>query len=105
MSHINREQTEDAIRKYADQKHSNGEPIEYVNGILKSISVINEQSSADVEEVKHGYWKTVPMFDEPDCDYIAFECSCCGNFDVSEENYCSMCGAKIDGGNAEQCLK
>lgn len=52
----------------------------------------------DMEVVKHGYWKTVPMFDEPDCDYLSFECSCCGNLDVCEENYCSDCGAKMDGG-------
>ncbi len=56
MAYINRKNTEDAIRKYADTKHSNGEPIEYVNGILKAISVINEQPTADVAEVKHGKW-------------------------------------------------
>lgn len=48
MSYINRKNTEDAIRKYADTKHCNGEQIEFVNGILKSISVIKEQPSADV---------------------------------------------------------
>lgn len=54
MSYISRKQTEDAIRKYADQKHSNGEQIEYINGILKAISVINEQPAADV--VKSPLW-------------------------------------------------
>ena len=51
MAYINRKNTEDAIRKYADIKHCNGEQIEYVNGILKSISVISEQPAADVVEV------------------------------------------------------
>lgn len=61
MAYIERKKAEEAIRKYADIKHSNGEPIEYVNGILKSISVINEQPTADVEEVVRcgecEYWK------------------------------------------------
>lgn len=59
--------------------------------------VVEDTPTADVVELKHGYWKTVPMFDEPDCDYLSFECSCCGNLDVCEENYCSDCGAKMDG--------
>lgn len=51
MAYIDREQVIEAIRKYADIKHNNGEHIEYINGILKSISVINEQPTADVAEV------------------------------------------------------
>ena len=97
MAYINREQTEKAIRKYADQKHSNGEQIEYVNGILKSISVINEQPTADVVEVKHGYWKQNSY-----CNRI-FYCSECGRHieDATQKPneffpYCH-CGAKMDG--------
>ena len=59
------------------------------------IYLLRSQPTADVEEVKHGEWKPVPMFDEPDYDYISFECSCCGNLEVCEENYCSECGADM----------
>ncbi len=106
MAYINKEKTEEAIRKYADQKYSNGEQIEYVNGILKSISVINEQPTADVEEVKHGYWAT----DEEDIYWgnslKRKHCSVCKArpfFDKEKRefiltDYCSDCGAKMDGG-------
>lgn len=93
----------EAIRKYADVKHSNGEQIEYVNGILKSISVINEQPTADVVEVKHGEW--IGEYEET--------CSECGRsiseilddgsyysteFNIKEFIACPYCGAKMDGG-------
>lgn len=93
MSYINRKQTEDAIRKYADQKHSNGEQIEYINGILKAISVINEQPAADVKEVKHGYWIT----DEKGI-VICSECGEEHAWDEYRATYCEDCGAKMDGG-------
>lgn len=103
MAYINRKNTEDAIRRYADIKHSNGEQIEYVNGILKAISVINEQPTADVAEVKRGYWREETKFiitDNPDDDgYWAsvYICSNCGREESRKEPYCH-CGAKMDGG-------
>ena len=67
------------------------------------IEVVAE--TADIEVVRHGEW----LQDPEDCyggDYI---CSICGNY--AEEsyrgsnsvltNYCSKCGAKMDGGKAE----
>ena len=101
MSYINRKQTEDAIRKYADQKHSNGEQIEYINGVLKAISVINEQPAADVEEVKHGEWKV-----EFHNGKKFITCSVCGSvidcyttyIDENEYDGCPYCRAIMDGG-------
>ena len=95
MAYLNKEKTIEAIRKYADIKHSNGEPIEYVNGILKSVSVISEQPSADVEEVKHGYWIEAE-------GGLFYCCTNCGYIvDYQLTSYCPNCGAKMDGGNAE----
>lgn len=74
-----------------------GVPSPELRGARKIIDRIENAPTADVQKAKHGYWKTVPMFDEPDCDYLSFECSCCGNLDVCEENYCSECGAKMGG--------
>lgn len=109
MSYINRKRTEDAIRKYADQKHSNGEQIEYINGILKAISVINEQPAADVEEVKHGCWvdcieagTTVAGIEFS--GLVGYKCSLCGRYEGKKEPYCN-CGAKMDGRKGDaQCL-
>lgn len=101
MSYISRKQTEDAIRKYADQKYSNGEQIEYVNGILKSISVINEQPAADVTEIRHGTWIKEKEYENGKIDY---RCSACDYDDTFAETmlvfhkYCNYCGAIMDGG-------
>lgn len=100
MVFIDKERTKAAIRKYADTKYNNGEQIDYVNGILKSISVINEQPTADVEEVKHGEWldnikviSTVGMTDIK--ALVGYRCSVCGREEVAKEPYCN-CGAKMD---------
>ena len=45
---------------------------------------------ADVVEMKHGEWK----WDERFSDYT---CSLCHNWDLKTPNYCSNCGAKMDG--------
>lgn len=56
------------------------------------LDIINEQPTADVQEVKHGEWKA-----EGDCGIT--RCSVCGwtiEEDI-EDNYCRNCGAKMDG--------
>ena len=103
MSYINRKQTENAIRKYAEMKHSNGEQIEYINGILKAISVINSQPATDVVEIIHGKWIDVPLNSDP--NYFAYKynlrtkCSVC-DFAMPREyprfNICPNCGARMD---------
>lgn len=92
MSYINRKNTEEAIRKYADEKHSNGEQIEYINGILKSISVINEQPTANVEEIKRGKWIT-----DENGIVICSECGEEHEWQDFRPPYCDMCGARNGG--------
>ena len=55
---------------------------------------IEDFTTADVEEVKHGEW--VQDFDE---DYY---CSRCGRYPKKDVcDYCPNCGAKMDGGKTE----
>lgn len=80
-----------------------------IRGWLASIinETIIEQSTADVAEVKHGRWELFAT----DCVGKAFNCSLCGHIETTEEfektpldngcNYCSHCGAKMDGGKME----
>jgi hypothetical protein len=49
--------------------------------------------SADMVEVRHGYWK----------NYGAFcVCSVCGESNPRTKPYCPNCGAKMDGERKEQ---
>ena len=54
------------------------------------LNLIDKTSTADVAEVKHGEWE----WDERFSDYT---CSLCHNWDLTTPNYCSNCGAKMDG--------
>lgn len=60
--------------------------------------LIDRQPTADVVEVKHGYWiydysaGELGGTDAPLCE----KCSVCGEYTVDEENFCPNCGAKMD---------
>ena len=69
-------------------------------------SLINEQPTADVKEVKHGQWI--------EDDDTLVRCSACGwytdyDYDYVTNNglgnkdflFCGHCGARMDGGNEE----
>ena len=63
---------------------------------------IDEQPTADVEEVKHGEWKEHFAFD---CWH--YDCPFCDDGFATKErdntlpNYCGNCGAKMDGERKE----
>ena len=67
--------------------------------------IIKEQPTADVVEVKHGYWEMYE--DESLICATEFSCSICNesfcSSDLTEEQmiemlkYCPNCGAKMDG--------
>ena len=74
---------------------------------------LNEQPTADVEEVKHGCWKD--RYDNKYYNHL-YECSVCGKEALYEcykneldqwnerqalTPICPHCGAKMDGGKAE----
>ena len=56
-------------------------------------SFIESQPTADVVEVKHGYWK--------DNNNGTFTCSVCGG-KASKMNWCGCCGAKMDKGGEQK---
>lgn len=76
-----------------------------ITGILGDNSsiadIINEQPTADVQEVKHGYW--IPERDPDENSRIqCYHCSICdddfhyiGAFIATK--YCPNCGARMDG--------
>ena len=82
-------------------------------GVLMVIQELNEQPTADVEEVKHGEWTPYKTEDTYgiDGEDIWYKCSVCGEhargrcYDdkwysyPQRTNYCPDCGAKMVGGN------
>ena len=62
--------------------------------------VIDRIPAADVVEVVHGYWKETITHNgctwDSDC-----VCSVCGKSGHPCNNYCSECGAKMDGERSE----
>lgn len=63
---------------------------------------IENAPTADVTEVRHGVWQVT----DSDIGYVEMACSLCGCKHVfytdQGYNYCSKCGAKMDGKRKEQ---
>ena len=65
--------------------------------------VVSNTPAADVVEVRHGKW--IDLHDENVLYEQTYKCSICGEWFVfesgtpkeNEYNYCSHCGAKMDG--------
>jgi hypothetical protein len=64
------------------------------------VSIVEEQPTADVVEVKHGEW----VYWQPDGTNHLWNCSVCGGaistpmkFVADHIKYCEHCGAKMDG--------
>ena len=75
-------------------------------GVGEAIEKVKQAYTADVVEVRHGFWTAHPA---------SYECSICGNeffvegyaedYDAVEDydlHYCPNCGAKMDGERKEQ---
>lgn len=71
------------------------EPIAYGTtlGLLSAKSFIETAEIADTQEVRRARWIKAEC-SEKDGDAT---CSACGHWDWSDCNYCSNCGAKMDG--------
>ena len=59
------------------------------------VGVIEDETAADVVEVKHGRWDARLMTDIG--AYWVYWCSECNNFSYFKYDYCPNCGAKMDG--------
>lgn len=73
-------------------------------------NAIKSVPTADVQEIKHGEWKS---FDSEDTLYGSYYCTACGyGWDIgmvfpltTEFKYCPNCGAKMDGGTNDDSKK
>ena len=71
---------------------------------IKKLGCMDFIARADVQEIKHGEWKS---FHSEDTLYGSYYCSACGHGQdigmiislTTEFKYCPNCGAKMDGGN------
>lgn len=85
----------DEIKECGDA-HISDRPIAYgtILGLKGALSYAKALPSADVAEVKHGYWKGKPI-----AGFCTVRCSVCG-MAFSENSgrwlYCPNCGAKMD---------
>lgn len=76
----------------------------YADGWNAAVKILKEAPAADVQEIKHGEW----MKDDSDGCYCSV-CKWYADYDYDyvtnnglgndDFNYCSHCGAKMDGGN------
>ena len=80
------------------------------------ISLIEQAPAADVQEVKHSHWEQVSVTDYPceGVDEISIASMFCPNCKrwsttvyvygnpTEHANYCSFCGAKMDGKEKEE---
>lgn len=82
--------------------------------LVKCIKKVNEQPTADVEEVKQGQFvrneRNIPKMKEfhkkgfalsMNEKSIFYTCSECGEWISLSQKYCSECGSKMDGGEEE----
>lgn len=67
-----------------------------------AIDCIEAQPTADVVEVRHGYWVRNEDHDAYECEHFCSECLADGSYDVSNEKYCYNCGAKMDGERSKE---
>jgi DNA-directed RNA polymerase subunit RPC12/RpoP len=66
-------------------------------GLIFARMIIDKQSTADVQEIKHGKWE----YDSGDVGYTNYLCSECKNFltfyeEIDLYPYCPYCGAKME---------
>ena len=64
------------------------------SGVLWMLDTVDEIPT--VAPVRNGKWKTV-MCDDGYGEYTLFECDQCGSQSAQKRNYCSNCGAKMNG--------
>lgn len=99
MAFIEREKVTEVIRNYGKGAIEDGQAtLDPVDDIVLLIKAVDFIPTADVEEVKHGYWteKHIPLdWCDDDVD-IVFECSICKSEEPYKSPRCPECGAKMD---------
>ena len=83
----------DALKKTLSELTVEGKSTKEVMGGMKVLrimpQVVDDEPTIEAEPVKHGRWERISHF--------WLECSCCGNTSDNSTNYCSECGARMEG--------
>lgn len=91
--YIDADEAIEAIRILAEKHHADGD-VEFANGVMKAVTRIKSQPTADVKEVVRGKWVQV-------CGDNKFVCSECGRRKpktyAAMANYCGHCGTDCRG--------
>lgn len=66
-------------------------PLEDYKSMEQTVNKLTK-AIADAESVKHGHWEVVD-----ETEPRRYGCSVCKRLSWTEDNYCSYCGAKMDG--------
>lgn len=97
--YIDAESATTQIKNYGKQAlDSDRNGLDPVDDILSMVEALDKLPAAEVQEIRHAYWKR-----QPGKDPNAF-CSVCGREAVYQiidgkwafENFCPHCGAKMD---------
>ena len=89
--YIERETVVELFNKWADG-------YSYIEVPTKdAIARVRAIHAADVREVVHGHWRTIPMACYGGGTIREYECSVCEEHQVSESPFCPNCGARMDG--------
>ena len=94
MAYIERETALKIIDNYSKTVNADGKAIvEAVRDIVDTIC-----PTADVVEVRHGYWEQGDYYDIGD---VCSECEYDSHLILCKYKYCPQCGAKMDGKDGE----
>ena len=74
---------------------------EFLSGIATAISEVEAAPAVDAAPVMHGRWKWT--LGKPYCECCAIEPYRASNNEMP--NYCPNCGAKMNGGNDNDCQR
>lgn len=84
--------------RYDDLVDEYGYYDNFTQGYEEALLLVENATSIDVQEVKHGRWIGMPIDGYCDC-----KCSICGEFSriyshmkKPRQKYCPVCGAKMD---------
>ena len=67
----------------------------YDAGITAALDVIEKMPDTDI---RHGTWSDQKLFDDGfGGGRVGYICSACGKYVPCKGNYCSECGARMDG--------
>ncbi len=107
MAYVDRESIKLEVRRYLMPNVDFDGTVSVENAERYFLKLLDDEPTADVEEVRHGFWE-----EYWDDNYLSWshKCSKCGAFPLTKDGtmhdevlsaYCPHCGARMDGGKDE----